>query len=120
MFLGRLGHPADVPDRAISARARTYFAPRILTHDEVRQVIDAVDRLDPDAQTPLRHIIMPEVFRLLYGCGMRLNEVLKLRMDDVDLVQGMLRIKDTKFGKDRLVPPALPLVRRWRALCRRR
>lgn len=112
MFLDRMGHPADVPDRAIGARAKTNFLPRILTHDEVRQVIDAVDRLKPDAQTPLRHIIMPEVFRLLYGCGLRLNEVLKLRVDDVDLVQGVLRINDTKFGKDRLVPPALPLVQR--------
>ena len=112
MFLVRMGHPADVPDRAIGAKAATYFVPRILTHDEVRRVIDAVDRLEPDAQTPMRHVIMPEVFRLLYGCGLRLNEVLKLRVDDVDLVQGVLRINDTKFGKDRLVPPALPLVQR--------
>jgi len=112
MFLVRMGHPADVPDRAIGAKAATYFIPRILTHDEIRRVIDAVDRLEPDAQTPMRHVIMPEVFRLLYGCGLRLNEVLKLRADDVDLVQGVLRINDTKFGKDRLVPPALPLVQR--------
>jgi integrase/recombinase XerD len=80
MFLVRMGHPADVPDRAIGARAKTYFVPRILTHDEVRRVINAVDRLEPDAQTPMRHVIMPEVFRLLYGCGLRLNEVLKLRV----------------------------------------
>jgi integrase/recombinase XerD len=112
MFLVRMGHPADVPDRAIGARASTYFIPRILTHDEVRRVIDAVDRLEPDAQAPMRHVIMPEVFRLLYGCGLRLYEVLQLRVDDVDLVQGVLRINDTKFGKDRLVPPTLPLVLR--------
>ena len=45
MFLVRMGHPADVPDRAIGAKAATYFIPRILTHDEIRRVIDAVDRL---------------------------------------------------------------------------
>jgi integrase len=112
MFLVRMGHPADVPDRNIGAKAATYFVPRILTHDEVRRVIDAVDRLEPDARAPMRHVVMPEVFRLLYGCGLRLSEVLKLRVDDVDLVEGVLRINDTKFGKDRLVPPALPLVQR--------
>ena len=112
MFLVRMGHSSDVPDRAIGAKAATYFIPRILNHDEIRRVIDAVDRLEPDAQTPMRHVIMPEVFRLLYGCGLRLNEVLKLLVDDVDLIQGVLRINDTKFGKDRLVPPALPLVQR--------
>jgi integrase/recombinase XerD len=31
-------------------------------------------------------------------------------MRDVDLVQGVLHINDTKFRKDRLVPPARPLV----------
>ena len=72
MFLVRMGHPADVPDRAIGAKAATYFMPRILTHDEIRRVIDAVDSLEPDAQMPMRHVIMPEVFRLLYGCGLRL------------------------------------------------
>lgn len=112
LFMGRLGHPAEVPDRAIGAKSATYFVPRILTHDEVRRMIEAVDRLEPDARASMRHIVMPEVFRLLYGCGLRLNEVLKLRVDDVDLVQGVLRINGAKFGKDRLVPPALPLVQR--------
>ena len=55
---------------------------------------------------------MPEVFRLLYGCGFRLGEVLKLRIQDVDLNQGILTIRQGKLGKDRLVPPSLPLVYR--------
>jgi integrase len=112
MFLCRMGHPADVPDRSMAARATTEFAPRILTHDEVRRLLDAADSLEPVAHTPIRHIVMPELFRLLYGCGLRLNEVLTLRVKDVDLIQGVLRINDAKFRKDRLVPPALPLVQR--------
>jgi len=113
IFLCRMGHPAEVPDRALGSRAAaTNFSPRVLTHDEVRRLIDAVDRLEPNAQAPMRHIIMPEVFRLLYGCGLRINEVMTLRVDDVDLAEGVLLIRDTKFGKDRLVPPAVPLVQR--------
>ncbi len=112
MFLCRMGHPADVPDRSMGAKATTAFAPRILTHDEVRRLLDAADSLKPVAHTPIRHIVMPELFRLLYGCGLRLNEVLALRVKDVDLIQGVLRINDGKFRKDRLVPPAIPLVQR--------
>lgn len=112
MYLCRLGHRADVPDRGQGAKRTAIFSPRILTHAEVRLLLDAVDRLRPNAKAPLRHLIMPEVFRLLYGCGLRLNEALILRVDDVDLVQGVLRINGAKFGKDRLVPPALPLVQR--------
>jgi integrase len=53
---------------------------------------------------------LPELLRVLYGCGLRLEEALSLRIRDVDLIQGVLHINDTKFRKDRLVPPARPLV----------
>jgi integrase/recombinase XerD len=62
----------------------------------------------------MRHLIMPEVLRLLYGCGLRIGEVLHLRVADVDLERGILTVRDGKFRKDRLVPPALPLVQRLR------
>ena len=120
MFLCRMGHSADVPDRAMGAKATSEFAPRILTHDELRRLLEAVDSLKPVAHTPMRHIVMPELFRLLYGCGLRLNEAVGLRVKDVDLVQGVLRIKDGKFHKDRLVPPALPLVERLQRYAEKR
>ena len=52
------------------------------------------------------------VFRLLYGCGLRISEALHLRIRDVDGAQGLLTIRDTKFRKDRLVPVAPSLTRR--------
>jgi integrase len=55
---------------------------------------------------------MPEIFRLLYGCGFRVSELLRLRVADVDLDQGIITVREGKFGKDRLVPPAVPLVKR--------
>ena len=36
--------------------------------------------------------------------GLRANEPLRLDRDDVDLVNGVLTIRDTKFGKSRYVP----------------
>lgn len=113
-FLRRLGHPAYVPDRLLAAKGLTGFTPRILTRDEVGRVLQAVDGLTPTARSPLRHLVMPELFRMLYGCGFRLGEVLKLRIEDVDLNRGIVTVRDGKFGKDRLVPPALSLVERLR------
>ena len=114
LYLNRMGYPADVPDRSLTARGASRFSPRILTHAEIRRLLDAVDHLEPTARAPLRHLIMPEVFRLLYGCGMRVGEVLHLRVADVDLGRGVLMVREAKFGKDRVVPPALPLVQRLR------
>jgi integrase/recombinase XerD len=113
-FVLRLGYSAYVPDSTLAARNRSSFIPRMLSDEELRKFLQAVDALKPTARSPLRHLIMPEVFRLLYGCGFRVGEVLKLRVRDVDLNQGIITVRQGKFRKDRLVPPALPLVNRLR------
>jgi integrase len=43
------------------------------------------------------------IFGLLAVTGMRVSEVLALDREDVDLDEGVLRIRRTKFGKSRLV-----------------
>lgn len=113
-FLLGQGQPAYVPERALAAKRDNGFSPRVLTHAEVRRVLEATDRFTPTARSPYRHLVMPEVFRLLYGCGFRIGEVLKLRVADVDLHRGVVAVRDSKFRKDRLVPPAASLVRRLR------
>ena len=111
-FLVRLGYSAYVPDSTVAARNRSTFVPRMLSDEELRKFLQALDALEPTARSPLRHLVMPEVFRLLYGCGFRVREVLKLRVRDVDLSQGIIAVRLGKGRKDRLVPPALPLVNR--------
>lgn len=113
-FLLRLGYSAYVPDLTLVARERSSFTPRILTQEQIRTLLQAADQLVPMARSPLRHLIMPEIFRLLYGCGLRLGEVLNLQVRDVDLNQGVLTVRQGKFRKDRLVPPAPSLVIRLR------
>jgi integrase len=44
------------------------------------------------------------IFALLYGLGLRVGEVTRLKLSDVDLVRSTLFIRDTKFGKSRIVP----------------
>jgi integrase len=43
---------------------------------------------------------------LLSVTGMRLGEAIRLEVGDVDLDQGLLTIRQTKFGKSRLAPIA--------------
>lgn len=42
--------------------------------------------------------------RLLFGCGMRIGEVLSLQMKDIDLENGIITVRNAKNEKDRLVP----------------
>ena len=60
--------------------------------------------------------------RLLYGCGLRVNEVLSLRIKDVDLTGGKLEVIAGKGDKDRVVslPKSLtPALRKHRTQVRR-
>src|SRR5262249_55222165 len=41
---------------------------------------------------------------LLYGTGLRISEALSLTNEDVDLQEGVVFVRDTKFYKTRLVP----------------
>lgn len=104
-FLVHHGIPAYVPESTL-AKASERFTPRIFTREEVRRLLAAADRVPRDGRAPWRHYIMPELMRLLYGCGLRLGEALRLTSADVDLDNGVLRIRESKFRKDRLVPMA--------------
>ncbi|OGV40623.1 MAG: hypothetical protein A2X48_01660 [Lentisphaerae bacterium GWF2_49_21] len=42
--------------------------------------------------------------KLLYGCGLRLNECMRLRVNSIDLERGLLHIRAAKGDKDRMVP----------------
>jgi integron integrase len=71
--------------------------PVVLTRDEVRAVLGQLRDL-------------PRLVAwLLYGSGLRLLEALTLRVKDLDMARGEIRVRDTKGGKDRvtMIPRAL-------------
>lgn len=47
---------------------------------------------------------------LLSVTGQRIGEAIRLKAKDIDLQAGVLTIRDTKFGKSRLVPPSTGVV----------
>lgn len=56
------------------------------------------------------------VFETLYRCGLRIEEVCKLKMEDVDLEEGYFYIQNSKGGKDRTVPmdnELLEWLKKW-------
>lgn len=84
-------------------RAPKYVA-HIYSVEELQQFFAAADSLPVHPNSPLFHIEMPEIFRLYLCCGLRRSEVLNLKMEDVDLDEGILKVLDAKNHKDRLIP----------------
>ncbi|TWP32020.1 tyrosine-type recombinase/integrase [Leekyejoonella antrihumi] len=54
--------------------------------------------------SPLRAATYEALIGLLASSGLRIGEAIKLDRDDVDGTQGVLLIRESKFGKSRLVP----------------
>ena len=102
-WLGRRGVPAYLLPRSALPRPARYV-PHIYTDRELAALFTQTDRCHYCAQVPLRHLVMPVLFRTIYARGLRCSEARLLRAADVDLDAGVLQIRDAKGGKDRQVP----------------
>lgn len=49
-------------------------------------------------------IILPALIRLLYGTGLRIGEALSLKDEDVNLADNYIIVRDSKNGKERMIP----------------
>ncbi len=75
--------------------------PYIYSDREIEELVRAADRLPSAAG--LKGRTFSTIFGLLAVTGLRVSEALALDRDDVDLEEGVLRVRRTKFGKSRLV-----------------
>lgn len=96
---------------------RRAFLPRVLALDEGRRFLNACGSLGRWRCSPIRDSVLGTALALLYLTGVRAGEALRLTDADVDLSTAVLHIRDTKFGKSRLVPVAADVVERLRT-CR--
>ena len=107
-WLGRRGVPAYVlPAGTLPRPAR--YVPHMYADQELAALLAQTDRGHYDSQVAFPQLVMPVLFRLIYACGLRASEARLLRFADVDVVRGVLTIRDAKGGKDRQVPVSAAL-----------
>lgn len=109
LFMNRIGFDFYVYPEELVPIAKT-FTPYIFTHHEIKRILNVVDHLSYTPQSKYYHLIYPMLFRMLYGCGLRVNEALSLKKSDVDLTNGILTITKAKNGMSRLVPMSWSLT----------
>src|SRR5262249_38560425 len=76
--------------------------PYIYNDGEINALLAAALALPPT--DGLRCWTYHHLFGLIVVTGMRLSEAMGLQRSDVDLEQGVLTVRQTKFGKSRLLP----------------
>ena len=109
LFLYRALWDKDLEKLTGTVRARkSQRLPTVLSSQETRRVLRALsgtNRLVGD---------------MLYGCGLRLQECITLRIKDIDFSRGMVEVRSGKGGKDRFVmlPESIvPDLRRPPRIC---
>lgn len=79
------------------------YMPYLYSDDELDRFFLASDTMPVNPVAVHREKICPVIFRMLYCCGLRPQEPIKLLRSDVNLVDGTIYIADSKVHKDRVV-----------------
>jgi integrase len=92
----------EIPPPRILGPAHRRTEPYIYSQQQISALLEACAQLTPvDGLRPRTYATL---FGLIACAGLRVSEALKLSRDDVDLVNGVILIAETKFHKSRLVP----------------
>jgi len=67
--------------------------PNVLSKEEIKRILESTRNL--------KHRAM---LSLIYACGLRRGELLRLHLSDIDSNRGVINIKQSKGNKDRVVP----------------
>lgn len=93
----------EIPATDLLPRRKIIFQPYIFREDEIARILE--ESLQPrGGTTPFTCLGRHTIYGLISVTGMRVGEVLNLDLGDVDLDQGVITIRNAKFGKSRLAP----------------
>jgi len=102
-YLCSIGIQSYVPK--LPPVGRSTFIPHIYSPTEINALFVASDQLKmPHSGMTCCLISFPLLIRTLYSTGIRIGEAIDLTDDDVNLNENYLRIRDSKNGKERIVP----------------
>jgi integrase/recombinase XerC len=99
-FLAREGTIAINPARLVRTPKAPVRLPNVMTEEQVNGLLDGVTSGKLDRPHPARDVA---IFEFLYGCGLRVSELVGLDLDDIDRNERWLRVRG-KGRKERQVP----------------
>jgi integrase/recombinase XerD len=100
-YLSGIDAGTEVPPLGLMPRRGPWRRPFIYTSADIESLMAAARRT---IVSPLRAATYQTLIGLLAASGLRIGEAIKLDRSDVDWAQGVLLIRESKFGKSRLVP----------------
>ena len=98
-----LRHEWEVSLITIKYSKVSEFKPIILSSEEIASIFIALDTL-PIYPGTNAHIDYPIMFRILFGCGLRVSELIDLKIKDYDRERQLFIVRNPKNKRDKLIP----------------
>ncbi|MGH9163340.1 MAG: tyrosine-type recombinase/integrase [Vicinamibacteraceae bacterium] len=99
----------DVDRQLYRQVCQQHRRPYICTAEDLRRILEAA-RTFPSPHAPLRPASLYLMVVLAACAGLRLGELARLTLTDVDLTDGTIEIRETKFFKSRRPPLASSVI----------
>lgn len=100
-YLSGIYPNTEVPPLGLLPYHQRWRLPFIYSTADITALMSQIRASMPQ---PLRAATYETLIGLLAATGMRIGEAIKLDRKDVDWKEGMLLIRESKFGKSRLIP----------------
>lgn len=102
-YLNLNGYSAFIPE---IPKVHDDYSPYIFSDKELEQLFASADNTTVKSKKACIYlpIEFPVILRLLFCCGLRIGETVRIKMKDVDLENGVIKLVNTKGDKHRLVP----------------
>lgn len=80
-------------------KRKEYKLPKFLTRGEIKKILEATENIKHKA-----------ILMTIYSCGLRLSELLELKISDIKVKEKLLLIRQSKGNKDRLMVVSAQLL----------
>ena len=102
-YLGTMGEKVYIPE---VPKVRDDYIPYLFSDAELSKIFEDADNvvqndIKADPYLPME---FPVILRLLYSCGLRIGETVRINISDIDIDNGILRLVNTKGDRHRLAP----------------
>ncbi len=99
-YLAGVDPATEVPPLGLLPLQARWRGPFVFSPDDIDLIMNRMRGFTP----PLRAATYVTLIGLLAATGLRIGEAIKLDRTDIDWSSGVLLIRESKFGKSRLVP----------------